>query len=419
MSRMIPLLVATALLFLIDLYAFQAIRSVMHNSNISWRRIITIIYWSISIICIGFIWYATFFGYYSVPKLLRVYLTGALVVFYIPKLFLIVFLLIDDLIRGGKWLTTFFTTSTKNAVTENSQKGISRSQFLTQTGLVVSGFFLFQFVYGIVRTAYNYQLRRVKIAVRNLPAEFEGLKIVQVSDIHSGSFTRKDPLVAAVKMINEENPDLIFFTGDLVNNESTEALEYIDVFGKMKAKHGVYSIFGNHDYGDYMSWDSPKAKADNLKLLEDIHARMGWKLLRNQNVLLGNEENQLAIIGVENWSNTGRFQTYGDLKKALEGTENAKTKLLLSHDPSHWNGEVTKSYNDIDVTFSGHTHGFQFGVEIPGFKWSPAKFIYKQWAGLYQQAHQSLYINRGLGFLAYNGRVGIPPEITVIQLVKS
>lgn len=415
---MIPLLIATALLFIIDLYAFQAIRNIMVNSNISWRRTVTITYWGISIICIGFIWYAMFFGYYSVPKILRVYLTGALVVFYIPKLFLIVFLLIDDLIRGGKWFTSLFTES--NSPTGGAAaKNISRSQFLTQTGLLVSGFFLFQFVYGIVRTAYNYQLRRVKIAVKNLPQDFEGLKIVQVSDIHSGSFTRKDPLIAAVQMVNDENADLIFFTGDLVNNESTEALEYIDVFGKMKAKHGVYSIFGNHDYGDYMSWDSVEAKAENLKLLEDIHARMGWKLLRNQNVLLGHEENQLAIIGVENWSNTGRFQTYGDLKKACAGTEKAKTKLLLSHDPSHWNGEVTKAYSDIDVTFSGHTHGFQFGVEIPGFKWSPAKFIYKQWAGLYQQAHQSLYVNRGLGFLAYNGRVGIPPEITVIELVKA
>jgi predicted MPP superfamily phosphohydrolase len=415
MSRMLPLLFATAFLLLIDFYAYQAVRTVMQNSTLLFRRSTAIAYWSISIICIGFIWYAFNFGYYSIPKILRVYLTGAIVVFYVPKLFLILFLLIDDVIRGGKWISTFFI---KPATANSTSKSISRSQFLSQTGLLVSGFFLFQFIYGIVRTAYNYQIRRIKIAVKNLPIEFEGLKIIHVSDIHAGSFTRKDPLIEAVDTINKENPDIIFFTGDLVNNESTEALEYIDVFGKMKAKHGVFSIFGNHDYGDYMSWDSPEAKAANLKLLEDIHSRMGWKLLRNQNVLLGNEENQLAIIGVENWSNTGRFQTYGDLKKASEGTENAKTKLLLSHDPSHWNGEVTKEYKNIDITFSGHTHGFQFGVEIPGFKWSPAKFIYKQWAGLYQNEHQSLYVNRGLGFLAYNGRVGIPPEITIIELVK-
>lgn len=387
----------------------------MQHSNITWKRTVTIIYWSISLISIGFIWYIVFFDFYTVPKLIRVYMISALFVFYIPKIVLLTFLIIDDVIRLGRWLASFFVQPSSSP---SASKAISRSRFLSQAGLLVSGFILFQFFYGMARTAYNYQVRNVKLPIKNLPNEFNGLKIVQVSDFHSGSFTRRKPIEEAMQLVNDQNADIIFFTGDLVNNKSEEALEYMDIYGTMKAKHGVFSIFGNHDYGDYYSWPSKEAKGANVKMLEDIHARLGWKLLRNKNVLLGEEGNQLAIIGVDNWSNVGHFQRYGDLKKAYEGAENAKVKLLLSHDPSHWHGQVTNEYKDIAAMFSGHTHGFQFGFEIPGLRWSPSQYVYKQWAGLYQDGDQLLYVNRGLGFLGYNGRVGIPPEITVFELTK-
>ncbi|HYV94926.1 MAG TPA: metallophosphoesterase, partial [Chitinophagales bacterium] len=344
MSRFIPLLIATAILVSIDIYAFQAIRTVMQNSGLTAKRVVTITYWLISLITLGFIWYIMFFDYYELPKIIRVYLISAIFIFYIPKILVVAFMLIDDILRLGRWIASLMMKSSSASATP---KSISRSLFLSQAALLVSGFVLFQFIYGIIRTAYNYQVINLKLPLRNLPEEFNGLKIVQVSDFHSGSFTRTEPLEKAMQLVNDQNADIIFFTGDLVNNKSDEALEYMDVYSKMKAKYGVFSIFGNHDYGDYYHWDNDVLKAINLQKLEDIHARLGWKLLRNQNVLLGEEGNQLAIIGVDNWSNVGHFQRYGDLKKAYEGTENAKVKLLLSHDPSHWHGEVTKEDKDL------------------------------------------------------------------------
>lgn len=416
MSRIVPLLIISGILLVIDFYAFQAIRTVMAQSEQMWKRTISIAYWAITAITLASIIYFFFFDFYSVPKWFRVYVISSLFVFYVPKLILNVFLLLDDSIRLGKWTVSLFTPGQSDA---GSSAGISRSQFLAQTGLLVGGFFLFQFIYGMVRTAFNYQVRRVKIPIRNLPDAFNGFRIVQISDIHTGSFTSDSPLREAVKLVNEQNPDAIFFTGDLVNNRSDEALDYVDALKELKARHGVFSIFGNHDYGDYYTWKSPEEKTKNLQMLEEIHANLGWKLLRNQYAWLGEGEDRIAIVGVDNWSAVGRFPQYGDLKKATEGTEGAKTKLLLSHDPSHWKAQVTKAFPDIDAMFSGHTHGFQFGFEIPGLKWSPAKYMYPEWAGLYQREHQSLYVNRGLGFLGYSGRVGIPPEITLIELVKA
>ncbi len=414
MPRIVSLLIVTLILLLIDLYAYQAIRTVMQHSGITLKRVVMICYWLITLVSIGFIWYIVYFDYYSLPSVIRVYLLSSLFVFYIPKIILVVFLLIDDFIRGIRWISTLIKQPEPTA-----RHGISRSQFLVQAGVLVSGFLLFQFIYGIARTGRNYEVRTVKLPLKELPKEFNGLRIVQVSDIHTGSFTGTSPLRKAIQMVNEQNPDIIFFTGDLVNNKTSEALDFIEVLSQMRAKHGIYSIFGNHDYGDYYSWNSPEEKAENLRQLENVHAQLGWKLLRNRNVLLGNEGNQLAIIGVDNWSNVGHFARYGDLKKAYAGAEQAKVKLLMSHDPSHWNGQVTKEFRDINATFSGHTHGFQFGIEIPGLRWSPSQYMYPEWAGLYKNGEQLLYVNRGLGFLGYNGRVGIAPEITVFELATA
>jgi hypothetical protein len=416
MPRLLPLLIISGILLLIDFYAFQAIRTVMTQSDSFWKRAVTIAYWSITAITIASIVYFFFFDFYSVSKWIRVYLVSTLFVFYVPKLILNIFLLLDDSIRLGKWTVSLFNSPASGADAANA---ISRSQFLAQAGLLVGGFFLFQFIYGMVRTAYNYQVRRVKIPVKNLPEVFNGFRIVQISDIHTGSFTSDAPLREAVKLVNEQQADAIFFTGDLVNNRSDEALDFVEALKELKSTHGVYSIFGNHDYGDYHSWKSPEQKAENLAALEDIHARMGWKLLRNEHAIISKDDEQMAVLGVDNWSAVGRFPQYGDLKKALQGTENAAVKLLLSHDPSHWKGQVLADFPDVAITFSGHTHGFQFGFEIPGLKWSPAKYMYPEWAGLYRQGSQSLYVNRGLGFLGYSGRVGIAPEITVAELVRA
>jgi predicted MPP superfamily phosphohydrolase len=263
---------------------------------------------------------------------------------------------------------------------------------------------------------YNYKIKKLSLHFPNLPASFKGLKIVQVSDIHSGSFTHKHAVQHGVEKILALKPDLILFTGDLVNNEATEMENYMDVFNQLRAPMGVYSVLGNHDYGDYKTWDSKADKILNLERLKAVHGELGWRLMMNENTLLEKNGEQIALIGIENWSNKARFPKYGDLKKAYAGTESVPFKILMSHDPSHWDAEVRPKYNDIDLMLSGHTHGMQFGVEIPWLKWSPVQYVYKQWAGLYESGAQKLYVNRGFGFIGYPGRVGILPEITFIEL---
>ena len=213
-----------------------------------------------------------------------------------------------------------------------------------------------------------------------------------------------------------QKPDLILFTGDLVNDRHTEMEDYIDVFSQLKAPMGVYSTLGNHDYGDYVKWDSKAEKIENLEQLKHVHAKLGWRLLMNEHVILEKGEDKIALLGIENWSAKGNFPKYGKMDLAHPGTETFPFKILMSHDPSHWEAEVQSKYPDIDLMLSGHTHGMQFGVELPGIKWSPVQYMYKQWAGLYEEGKQKLYVNRGFGFIGYPGRVGILPEITVIEL---
>jgi predicted MPP superfamily phosphohydrolase len=224
----------------------------------------------------------------------------------------------------------------------------------------------------------------------------------------------------SVEMINELKPDIVFFTGDLVNSKAEEMDDYIDIFDKIEAPHGVYSILGNHDYGDYHRWPNEEEKQANFENLKDQHKKLGWKLLLNEHVQVNIGDSTLGVIGVENYSASNRFHKYGDMAKSVDGMSPSDVKILLSHDPSHWTDQIITNYSDVDLTLSGHTHGFQFGVEIPGYiKWSPAQYMYKQWAGLYQKGRQYLYVNRGLGFLGYPGRVGILPEITFLTLNKA
>lgn len=271
-------------------------------------------------------------------------------------------------------------------------------------------------IYGMIRNRHRYKLWEIDVEIADLPTELEGLKIVQISDIHSGSFTDKTPIIKGIELINQQKPDLVFFTGDLVNTIADEIEPYIDVFGKIRAKYGVFSILGNHDYGDYTTWPDKAAKLANLRRLVESHQRMEWQLLLNENRVLEINGVPIAIIGVENYSASPRFSKYGNLSKAYQNTGEVVLKLLLSHDPSHWDDQVIKDYKDIAITFSGHTHGAQFGIESPILRWSPVQYFYSRWAGLYQVGKQYLYVNRGFGYLGYPGRVGILPEITCIQL---
>jgi predicted MPP superfamily phosphohydrolase len=323
-------------------------------------------------------------------------------------------------IRLFRWLASLFNKTPHHAIEEGANQ-ISRLKFLSYLAVTFTVIPAVSFLYGMVRGAYKYRVHKVKVSSPNLPEAFEGFKMVQLSDMHCGSFMSPDPLIKAFNIVMDQKPDAIFFTGDLVNNEANETEMHIETYKMLKAPYGVYSILGNHDYGDYKQWETPEHKIENLEKLKDIQTQSGWRLLMNEHVPIEKDGQKIALLGIENWGGNLRFPRYGKLDNAHAGTEDYPFKILLSHDPSHWDVQVSQEqkYNDIDLTLSGHTHGMQFGIEIPGFKWSPVQYIYKHWAGLYKQDNQYLYVNRGLGFLGYPGRLGIWPEITVIELTRA
>ena len=271
--------------------------------------------------------------------------------------------------------------------------------------------------WGIFRTAGNFKIHTVKLTLKGLPDAFKGFKIVQVSDIHTGSFFSKERMREAVSEVLDQKADIVIFSGDLVNNRTDEAYDYMDILGQIKAPLGVYSTLGNHDYGDYENWPTAEDKVKNFQDMLDVHKKLGWNLLMNEHRVFERNGEKIALLGVENWGANLRFPKYGKMNLAYPGTEDIPVKILISHDPSHWEAEVLKDYPDIQLMMAGHTHGFQFGVEIPGIKWSPSQWVYKQWAGLYENEGRYLYVNRGLGCIGYMGRVGIRPEITVFELV--
>jgi predicted MPP superfamily phosphohydrolase len=338
-----------------------------------------------------------------------------LVGFFVLKLFSCLFFLIDDIRRGVQWLWGKLFFANADAGTPQASPAISRSLFLSWLGIAVGGSLFTTLLYGFTNK-HNYKIWRIPLHFPNLPQAFRGMRIVQISDIHSGSFTNKEGVSKGVDMIMALKPDLIVFTGDIVNNEAREIVPYLDIFARLKAPLGVYSIFGNHDYGDYFQWESPEQKRQNLETLRSYHKQMGWRLLWDEHVAIEKDGQQFALIGIQNYSALRNFARYGNLARAYEGTENYPFKILLSHDPTHWDAEVRPKFGDIDLTLAGHTHGFQFGVEIPGFRWSPVQYVYNQWAGLYKEGRQAIYVNRGYGFIGYPGRVGILPEITLLEL---
>ena len=414
---MIVILITALIFVLIDLYVFQAIKIAVSDSSLLIKRIVIGGYWTITLATLGLFFLFNFGDPDALGPKTRTFIITGIVSNYFIKLFIVLFLLIDDLIRLGKWIYQNISgiTSTETPSVIPSEGGISRSEFLVKTGLIVSAVPFVGIGYGILSGAHDYRIRRKTITLRNLPKAFDGIKIAQLSDIHSGSFFNKTAVKGGVDLLLKEKPDVVVFTGDLVNNKASEFNDYFDIFKRVKAPLGVYSTLGNHDYGEYVKWPSKQAMADNLKDLLAAHKEMGWELLMNEHRFLKEAGEQIAILGIENWG-TGRWPKYGKMEKAYLGTETTPVKLLLSHDPSHWDGQVRPLYPDIDVTFAGHTHGMQFGVEVGDLKWSPSQYIYKQWAGLYQEEEQYLYVNRGYGYLGFPGRVGMPPEITIIEL---
>ncbi len=404
------------LLFLaIDYYVFQAVVLVSKNWAVGWKSGFRLIFWFPTLLGIAALLWWTFANPYGVSPNIRNWIITGVVTVYFSKIFAVLFLFVEDIQRGIRYGVSLFNSGKPPGLPGTP---ILRSEFLSQAALVAATIPFGAFTYGIISGAHDYRIKRLTITLPNLPKSFDGIRIAQVSDIHSGSFFNKSAVRGGVEMLMKEKPDVIFFTGDLVNNKSEEVKDYFDVFNKMKAPLGVYSVTGNHDYGDYYSWASADAKAQNFQDLIAAHRELGFDLLMNENRWIEQGGDKIAIIGNENWG-AGRFSKYGKLDRAYRGTEDAAVKLLLSHDPSHWDAQVRQEYKDIDVMFAGHTHGFQFGVEIGDFKWSPSQYIYKQWAGLYKQDNQYIYVNRGFGFIGYPGRVGIPPEITVVTLKQA
>ena len=400
----------------LDFYVFQAVRTISQNATSKTRFILFSIYWGISILSVlGFL----FFVFTDSPflgKRFRTYLFASITGIVFAKMIAIIFFIADDIRRAIQWIASkIFLSRQEGEIFQATP--IARSAFLSWMGMA-AGTVLFGSLLQGFSNKYNYHVRKVKLHFPNLPKNFRGLKIVQISDIHSGSFTNKKEVEHGVSLVMEQQADLILFTGDLVNDRADEMDEYKEVFNKIQAPLGVFSTLGNHDYGDYVSWPiKGMTKAENLELVKKAHADMGWRLLMNEHIAIEKNGESFVLIGIENWSAKARFPKHGRLDLAYPGAEKYPFKILMSHDPSHWDAEVRPQYSDIDLTLSGHTHGMQFGVEIPGFKWSPIQYVYKQWAGLYESENQKLYVNRGFGFIGYLGRVGIMPEITVFELV--
>ncbi len=411
MSRIITFSIFILIFLILEFYVFQGYKLIIRRWLPSQASLFSVIYWALPILLIGTV--ISVMVWSPAPTKSRVMMWASSILFglFIAKVIWVAFLLMDDVTRLFKF------TGQKISNPGNS-KTISRSEFLVTTGALAAGTLFSTMIYGIARGAHNYQVHLRKLKLKNLPKAFDGFTIVQISDVHSGSFWSKDGVARGIQKILDQKPDAIFFTGDLVNNTAEEFEGFKEIFGRLKAPFGVFSVLGNHDYGDYYRWPSKsgKTKAQNLQDLKNHHKDMGWNLLMNENKVIEKDGERLAIIGVENWSSHMRFPKYGSLSQAYKGAEEVENKLLLSHDPSHWRAEVLKDYPSIDAMFAGHTHGMQFGIDTKYYRWSPVKYQYPEWADLYEENGQYLYVNRGFGYLGYPGRVGFLPEISVFEL---
>lgn len=395
------LFIAAIFLFL-EVYIFQAIRTLTDNF---WVRLAYIV---LSLAVYGVFAYEVSHFQRSDRSTERAQITISLfLIFILPKIFIVLFLLVDDIFRTGGYLVGL-TKPTENFFPE-------RRKFLSLMGLGLGGVLSALFIDGITFGKYRHKVRRVKVKFANLPKSFKGYKVIQISDVHSGSFSDPSKLQHAIDLINEQNPDLVLFTGDMVNNVADEFKPFIPLFSKIKAKDGKFAVLGNHDYGDYVKWNSKDEQNKNLETLIEYQKQAGFDMLRNENRIIEKNGENIYILGVENWG-LKPFPQYGDIEKALENVPQSATKILMSHDPTHFDYIVKKHPKDIHLTLSGHTHGMQFGLDLKNIKWSPVQYRYPKWADLYESEGKMLYVNRGFGVLGYPGRVGVLPEITLFEL---
>jgi predicted MPP superfamily phosphohydrolase len=406
------LLVFLFILLLIDLYAWKGVGTALNGASPGIRRGARIGYWAVSIGVLGMIvWMALNFQSWRMTKShsFAFSLVAIVMLFLLPKLVIVIFHGVEDLIQLARWIWSRFAPGAPEAGGEP----ITRLRFLSQIGLALAAIPFGGVLYGITHGRRYFKVARETVRSSRLPAAFNGLRIVQISDMHLGSFPLDTDIVQrGIDLINAEQPDLVLFTGDMVNDFATEAEPWIGHLARIEARIGKFSILGNHDYSDYAQWPSAQEKAANLAELKKHHATAGFRLMLDEHLPIERDGERFTLIGVQNWGK--RFQQYGDLKKAVAGTDPAQFRLLMSHDPTHWEEQVMAE--GIDLTLSGHTHGAQFGITIAGQTYSPAQWVYKQWAGRYDQDGMSLYVNRGFGFIGFPGRIGMPPEITVIEL---
>ncbi len=410
------ILFVIAIWVIIDLYVFQALKTIAAGWSPAWRNGIYLCYWLIDALIITSFLFVIFSGKMAHgPPKGGSWLMGLMILSLVPKLCVVPFLLLEDVVRIVSGTVTKISSLFSHAPDEASAFFSSRRKFVSQAALIVSAIPFTGILYGVFRGKYNYRVHRVTLYLKGLPEAFRGFTITQLSDIHAGSLDNREEVERGIALANAQQSDLMVFTGDLVNNRAEEMEEWIEVFAALKAPFGKYSILGNHDYGDYSKWTDEAAKANNLNEVKHIHERIGFRLLQNESLTIEKEGQKLRLAGVENWGTRG-FAQYGDLHKAMAQVEPDSFTILLSHDPSHWEAQILDYPQPIGLTLSGHTHGMQFGIEVPGFKWSPSKYIYPQWAGLYSRGEKHIYVNRGFGYLGFPGRVGILPEITVLTL---
>lgn len=409
--RLDTALIAALIIVIVDVYIFRALRGVLRFAS----RVIRItgytLHWAImtaAIAAAGWYYVADPLNFYSIT---REWIVGIFATVYLSKITALGILLLDDIRR----LAVRIRNRLRPVAMETSGTAMARSEFLNKAAVIAASVPLTTLTLGIVSGAHDYRVVRRAIYLPNLPKAFDGLRIGQISDIHAGTLFNRIAVQGGVDLLMAEKTDLIFFTGDLVNYYSREIQPYISLFGRLRAPLGVFSVTGNHDYGDYNWWPGDEAKRENFRSLQAAHRAMGYQLLLNESRVITVGHEPLAILGTENWS-LRRNQKYGDVAKALQGTQDADLRLLLAHDPTHWDAVVRQQYPMIDVTFSGHTHGYQCGVEVGGFRWSPAQYRYRQWADLYQEGQQYIYVNRGFGCIGYPGRLGMAPELTVLTL---
>ena len=406
MKTAISLIILFVIIVLLEVYAFQAIKTITKSKVIrySWLFVSIAVYANFAYVALT---YDRTQG--QTPQFQMA--MGILLTFLIPKLVVLIFMFGEDIYR---WILKLISAVTSG----NTMPLAGRRKFISQISLGLAAIPFISFIYGIVQGKYNYKVIKYQLFFDDLPEAFDGFTITQISDIHSGSFTNKEKIQYGVDLINEQKSDIMLFTGDIVNNKADEMDNWIAIFDKLEAKEGKYSILGNHDYGDYMDWDNPQDKIDNFQKVKDIHKNIGFDLLLDEHRYIEKDGQKIALLGVENWGKG--FNKAGDLQRAAAGIQKEDFKILMSHDPSHWEYKVKQDPFNYQLTLSGHTHGLQMGIEIPGwFKWSPSKYAYKQWAGLYKEAGRVINVNRGFGYHAFPGRVGIWPEITVIELKKS